>query len=171
MERPLIAAALATLLSAPASAQEAVGDLTMTVEGEESRFVVIQGAEGPNPGSRFSRVGGDVVLTLVAVSGDQPIPPEEAAKTVELRFTVAAEEGPEVRAGSIVSYTTTDEEGRMSTRGGTAEIDVQEMQADDDAVAAVGSFRSELPPDERSAGTEVEGTFETKMKSRDPLNP
>ena len=169
MKRSLIAAALAALLPATASAQEAVGDLTMTVEGEDRHFVLVQGAEGPNPGSRFSRVGGDVVLTLVAVSGDQAVPPEEAEETVELRFTVA-EEGPMVRAGSIVSYSTTDEEGVTSTRGGTAEVNVQELEAGDDAVAAAGSFTSQLAPDAESAGTEVEGTFKTTMKRPDPLD-
>ena len=170
MIRASCAAALVALLPIAALAQEAVGTLTLTADGEERPFVVIQGAEGPNPGSRYSRLGGDVVFNLVAVGGDRPIAPEQAAETVELRFTVS-EDGPEVRSGSVVSYSTKDAEGTPTTRGGTAEIALNSLETEEDSVTASGTFVVQLPPDHDSAVTEFEGTFDTAMKSREALDP
>ena len=170
MKRIICAAAFAALTPLAAWGQEAVGTLTMDVGGEERAFVLIQGAEGPNPGSRYSRLGGDVVLTLVAVKGDQPVAPEDAAEIVELRFT-AREAGPEVRSGSVVSYSTKDEAGTPSTRGGTAEVALDSLEAQDAGLSASGSFVAQLPPDHDSEATEVEGTFTTAMKPREAVNP
>ena len=117
MKRTGLAAAVAALVPLTAFAQESVGTLTLEIEGEQRNFVMIQGADGPNPGSRYSRLGGDVVLTLVAVEGEEPMKPQDADETVELRFT-ASEQG-EVRSGSVLSYSTLDAEGLPSTRGGT----------------------------------------------------
>lgn len=170
MKRIVPVAALAILSAAAAVAQEAIGTLTLTIDGEERPFVLVQGSEGPNPGSRYSEIGQDVVMTLVGVSGEEPQPPEDAAATIELRFTVDGS-GPEVRSGSVVSYTTTTEEGMLSTRGGTAEVEIDELAAEEDSVTATGRFEANLPPDEISAGTEVAGTFRSTMMSRDAVSP
>ncbi len=166
MKRIGRAAAIAALVPLSAFAQEVVGTLTMDVEGEKRPFVVIQGAEGANPGSRYSRLAGDVVVTLVAVRGDQAVAPKDAAETVELRFTVD-EAGSEVRTGSVMSYSTKDADGMPSTRGGTAEIALDSLEAEEAGVSASGSFVAQLPPDQMSEITEIEGTFDTAMKPRE----
>lgn len=169
MTRIICAAAVAALGPLVAPAQEAVGDLTMTTDGGERHFVLVQDAPGPNPGSRYSRIGGDVVLTLVGVSGDRPVAPEEAAETIEIRFT-ATEDGAEVRTGSVVSYTTRDQDGTPSAISGTAEITLDQLTAEDDRVEASGAFAAQVPPTEEAADTEIEGTFQTTMRSSDALD-
>ena len=170
MPRAIFAAMSVALLFFASTAQDAVGTLTVAVAGEERPFVVIQGGDGPNPGSRYSMLGGDVVMNLVAVSGDRPLPPDEASETVELRFTVA-EGGPEVRTGSVLSYSTRDADGAPATRGATVEIQLDSLVTESDGVSASGTFVAQLPPDQTSDATEVEGTFRTAMKSREAVRP
>lgn len=164
-------AAVIAMLSAPAlPAQDAAGRLTMTIDGEEQPFVLIQRAEGPNPGSRYSRLGEDVVMTIVGVRGNEPLEPADAEATVELRFTVDAT-GPEVRAGSVISYSTQDEEGNPVTRGGTVEVAIDSLDDGEDEISASGTFAARLPPDQTSKGGDVEGTFQTAMKRREGPKP
>lgn len=170
MPRAIFAAVFVALLPLTSAAQEAVGTLTIAVGDEERPFVVIQGGDGPNPGSRYSRLGGDVVMNLVAVRGDRPLPPEEAVETVELRFTVA-EGGSEVRTGSVLSYSTRDADGAPATRGATVEILLDSLVTENDGVSTSGTFVAQLPPDQTSEVTEVEGTFQTAMKSREAARP
>lgn len=168
--RTLAAAAVLVVLVPQARAQEAAGSLTLTIDGEEHAFVLVQGAEGSNPGSRYSRLGDDVVLTIVGVQGEAPRDPAEADTTVELRFTVDAT-GPEVRSGSVISYSTTDAEGMPDTRGGTAEVTVGSLTADEDGVAAEGSFTADLPGVEDAAGAEMQGRFQTTLAPREEDRP
>lgn len=164
-------AALLVVLAAQAvAAQEQAGSLILTVDGEQLPFVLVQGAEGANPGSRYSRLGDDVVITMVGVLGDEARDPADAEAIVELRFTIDTT-GPEVRTGSVLSYSTRDQEGLRSTRGGTAEVALETLDAQPTSVTASGTFTAELPPDPESSGAEVEGTFTTAMKSREALDP
>jgi hypothetical protein len=167
----LACAAIPLVLAAQAAAAlEPAGSLTLTIDGQERPFVLVQGADGANPGSRYSRLGQDVVMTIVGVLGDEAREPEDAEAVVEIRFTVD-QTGPEVRTGSVLSYSTSDAEGKPTTRGGTVEIAIEELDAKEDGVVASGAFTASLPPDHESPAAEVEGTFRTAMKSRDALDP
>jgi hypothetical protein len=166
---PFARVAIPLVLTAQAAAAlEPAGSLTLTIDGEERPFVLVQDAEGANPGSRYSRIGQDVVITIVGVLGDEPREPRDAEAIVEIRFTID-ETGPEVRTGSVLSYSTSDGEGNPNTRGGTVEIALEGLDAKEDEVVASGAFTANLPPDHETSGVEVEGTFRTAMKSRDAL--
>lgn len=169
MIRLIRAALLATLAALGASAQESVGDLILKIGEEEHRFVLIQGSDGPNPGSRYSLLAGDVVMTIVGVLGETARRPEDAEATVELRFTVDGS-GPEVRTGSVISYSTRGRDEMRDARSGTVEIALESLDAGEDALTASGTFTAALPADPETSGTEVEGTFHTAIKSRDALD-
>ena len=165
MKRLATAALFAAALPLAGGAQESVGSMTVTLGGEEREFVLVQGIEGPTPGSRYSTIGGDVVLTLVAVPGTTPMAPKDTQESLEIRFTAA--EGAEVRAGSVLSYSQRDETGVSRTRGTTAGVTLDRLELGEDGIAASGTFSAELPPDQTSDAATIEGTFQTQMQPRE----
>jgi hypothetical protein len=166
MKRVLRIATVCVLSTHSALAEELAGTMTLTIDGEARPFVLVQGTEGANPGSRYSRLGEDLIMTIVGVLGRELQAPDEAAAVIELRFTIDST-APEVRSGSVLSYSTRDNEGKPSTRGGTAEISLDALNSHEQGVDASGSFTAELPPDQESPGGQIEGRFHTKMAARD----
>lgn len=166
MIRVILAAAIGMLFAQAPLAQEAAGSLTLIIDGRERPFALVQGADGANPGSRYSQLGEDLVMTVVGVLGADPHAPGDAEETIELKFTIDGSAS-EVRPGSVISHSTRDDEGRPTTRSGTAELAIDTLEAGDQGVVASGTFTADLPPDHESAGTQIAGDFRTEMRPRE----